>query len=44
MKFLFVFLSLFLMTACTTRAPKVNETQIVNGKSIVIPPEYDKVP
>ena len=44
MKILLVFLSLFLVTACTTKAPKPTETQIVNERNILIPPEYDKVP
>lgn len=44
MKVLLLFLSLCFMAACTTKAPKPEETQIVDGKSIVIPPEYDKVP
>lgn len=44
MRIVCLFLTLVLMSACTTKAPKPEETQIVNGKNIVLPPEYDKVP
>ena len=41
------FLSLFiisLLVACSAKKPPLDDTQIVDGKSIIIPPEFDKVP
>ncbi len=32
------------LCACTPKKPPLEPTQIVNGKSIVIPPEFDVVP
>ncbi len=32
------------LAACGTKKPPLEPTQIVNGKSIVIPPEFDIVP
>ncbi len=33
-----------LLAACSTQKPEPTSTQIVNGQSIVIPPEFDQIP
>ena len=43
MKTLIVLLSLTLL-ACAPYKPPLDETQIVNGESIVIPPNVDDLP
>jgi hypothetical protein len=35
---------LALVCACSTQKPDPAPTQIVDGKSIIIPPEFDVVP
>ncbi len=42
-KLLTLFLCL-LCVACSTKKPPLDPTQIVDGKSIIIPPEYDVLP
>ena len=32
------------LAACSPKKPPLNDTQIVNGKSIIIPPEFDVIP
>lgn len=38
-----LFLTL-IITACSPYKPPLDETQLVNGKSIVIPPNFDQLP
>lgn len=41
----FILLScLFLLAACGHKKPELAPTQIVDGKSIIVPPEFDVVP
>ena len=35
---------IFLVAGCTPKKPSLDSTQIVDGKSIVIPPEFDVKP
>ena len=35
---------LLCVMACSPKKPPLDDTQIVNGQSIIIPPEFDKVP
>ena len=42
--FLIMALCIVMLSACTPKKPKLTNTQIVNGKSIVIPPEFDIKP
>ena len=42
-KFLFL-IFLFILTACAPYKPDLEETQIVDGKSIIVPPEFNKLP
>ena len=32
------------LAACSPKKPPLDDTQIVNGRSIIIPPEFDSVP
>lgn len=43
MKILAFFLCLLLM-ACAPYKPDLDETQVVDGKSIIIPPNFDDLP
>ena len=43
MKVLLVFLSLVLVS-CSPYKPPLDETQVVNGNSIIVPPEFNKLP
>lgn len=42
-KLIFVFLLLFI-TSCTEKKPPLKQTQIVDNKSIVMPPEFYILP
>lgn len=42
--FTFIIISVIGITACAPKKPPLSDTQIVNGKSIVVPPEFDLVP
>lgn len=33
-----------LLVACGHKKPELAPTQVVNGKSIIIPPEFDVIP
>ena len=44
MKKLFVLSCLVLLSACGHKKPELAPTQIVDGKSIIVPPEFDVVP
>ena len=44
MKKLSILLCLLLLTACGHKKPALAPTQTVDGKSIIIPPEFDIVP
>ncbi|MBP5343599.1 MAG: hypothetical protein J6Y85_00775 [Alphaproteobacteria bacterium] len=42
-----ILLCLFLLActaACSPKKPPLDDTQIVNGQSIIIPPEFNKIP
>ena len=43
MKVLFLFLSLFTI-GCTPYKPETSDTQVVHGKSIIVPPEFNQLP
>ncbi|MBO7245104.1 MAG: hypothetical protein J6V53_07515 [Alphaproteobacteria bacterium] len=43
-KFIFVCLCLCLTAACAQKKPPLAPTQVVNGKSIVMPPEFFVLP
>ena len=43
MKFFYLCV-IILLTACSPKKPPLETTQIVDGKSIVVPPEFDAVP
>ena len=42
-KLLFV-LCCIVLVGCGHKKPELSTTQIVNGKSIVVPPEFDVIP
>ena len=44
MRKLFVLFCLVLLAGCGHKKPELAPTQIVDGKSIIIPPEFDVVP
>ena len=44
MKKLFVLSCLVLLVACGHKKPPLAPTQVVDGKSIIVPPEFDVVP
>ena len=44
MRRLFVLFCLVLLAGCGHKKPELAPTQIVDGKSIIIPPEFDVVP
>ena len=44
MKKLFILSCLFLLVACGHKKPPLAPTQTVDGKSIIVPPEFDVVP
>ena len=44
MKMLLCMALLLCVLACSPKKPPLDDTQIVNGQSIIIPPEFDKVP
>ncbi|MBQ4472024.1 MAG: hypothetical protein II942_02110 [Alphaproteobacteria bacterium] len=35
---------LFVLTACAPYKPDLDETQVVDGKSIILPPNFDELP
>lgn len=43
-KFIFICLCLCLTAACAQKKPPLAKTQIVNGQSIVMPPEFFVLP
>ena len=43
-KKLFFLFCLLLLVACGHRKPPLASTQTVDGKSIIVPPEFDVVP
>ena len=44
MKILLMIILCVVIGACVQKKPALSNTQIVNGKSIVIPPEFDIKP
>ena len=44
MKKIILLLMLFVLSACAPTKPPLEETQIVNGESIIVPPDFDKLP
>jgi len=44
MKTLLCLCVMSLLIACTPKKPPLEETQLIDGKSIIIPPEFDKIP
>jgi len=38
------FLCCFIVACSNVKKPPLSPTQVVNGKSIIIPPEFDVVP
>jgi len=44
MRKLFTLFCLVLLAGCGHKKPELAPTQIVDGKSIIIPPEFDVVP
>ena len=43
MKILALFLC-FTLAACVPYKPELDKTQVVDGKSIIIPPDFDNLP
>ena len=43
-KYIIISLCLILLAGCGYRKPALAPTQTVNGKSIIVPPEFDVVP
>ena len=44
MRKLFLFAFCLMLTACAPYKPPLDETQVVNGNSIIIPPEFNQLP
>ncbi len=44
MKKIIYLMCFILLVGCGHRKPELSPTQIVDGKSIIIPPEFDKIP
>ncbi len=44
MKFLMCMILCTCLTACGYNKPPLDETQVVDGKSIIIPPEFNQLP
>jgi len=44
MKFLFCITLSFFLLACGFKKPPLEETQLVNGQSIIVPPEFNQLP
>ena len=44
MKIVFMIVLCIVLSACAPKKPALNSTQIVNGKSIVVPPEFNIKP
>ena len=44
MKKLFILSCLVLLASCGHKKPELAPTQMVDGKSIIIPPEFDVIP
>ena len=44
MKSLFCVLCLILLAACAPYKPPLDETQMVQGSSIVVPPDFNQLP
>ena len=44
MKILLSVFVLLLVVSCSIKKPPLEDTQIVDGRSIIIPPEFDKLP
>ena len=43
-KNILILMCLFLLVACGHKKPPLAPTQTVNGKSIIVPPEFDTLP
>ena len=43
-KYILILSCLVLLAACGHKKPPLAPTQTVNGKSIIVPPEFDVVP
>ena len=41
---IFTLILFLMMTACTPYKPPLDETQVVNGNSIIVPPNFDDLP
>ena len=44
MKIVFMIVLCVVLSACAPKKPALSSTQIVNGKSIVVPPEFNIKP
>lgn len=44
MKIVFMIVLCVVLSACAPKKPVLSSTQIVNGKSIVVPPEFNIKP
>ena len=44
MKILLCLFLLLCVMACSPKKPPLDDTQVINGQSIIIPPEFNKIP
>lgn len=44
MKKLSLFVLCFILSACAPYKPELDETQVVDGNSIIVPPDFDQLP
>ena len=44
MKCLFLIIGCLLLVACAPYKPPLDETQVVDGNSIIVPPEFSQLP
>ena len=44
MKIFLMIVLCVVLSACTPKKPPLTSTQVVNGKSIIVPPEFDIKP
>ena len=38
------FICLFILTACAPYKPPLDDTQVVDGNSIIVPPNFNQLP
>ena len=43
-KYIIMFVCLVVLAGCGHKKPPLAPTQTVNGKSIIVPPEFDVIP